>query len=143
MQSGPGFMPTFLYYFVSTTFIAVFVLSKGLEGSTQLEAFGNPFQIALPLGLLAGGVGAYLNGYEQLELPLKNRGADLKKLNQVLTEMGYAETQEIEEVKVYDRGFPSGIFAGKVLVQIHEKTINISGRASRIRQLKKALEIMV
>lgn len=141
MQSGPGFMPTFLYYFVSTTFIVVFILSKGLDSSNPLEVLANPFQVAIPLGLLAGGVGAYFNGYEQLEMPLKNRGADFKKLNQVLTDSGYAETREVEDVKIYDRSFPSNLFAGKVIVQVNEKTINISGRASRIRGLKKALGI--
>lgn len=141
MQSGPGFMPTFLYYFVSTTFIVVFILSKGLDSSNELATMANPFQVAIPLGLLAGGVGAYFNGYEQLEMPLKNRGADLKKLNQVLTDSGYAETREVEDIKVYDRPFPSNLFAGKIIVQINEKTVNISGRASRIRGLRKVLGI--
>ncbi|MDX2241956.1 MAG: hypothetical protein NW224_14825 [Leptolyngbyaceae cyanobacterium bins.302] len=136
MQSGPGFLPTFLYYFAGTTFIAVFVLAKGLD-HPDLALLGNPFQIAIPLGLVAGSLGGYFNGYEQMELPLKNRGADLKKLNQTLTDMGYTETQEVEQVKVYDRAFPSNLFAGKILIQIDDKIINISGRASRIRALRK------
>lgn len=138
MQSGPGFLPTFLYYFVGTTFIAVFILAKGLDNA-DLAMLGNPFQIAIPLGLLAGGLGGYFNGYEQTELPLKNRGADLKKLNQTLTAMGYVETQEFEQVKVYDRPFPASLVAGKLIVEITENTILISGRASRIRRLKQQL----
>jgi hypothetical protein len=140
MQSGPGFLPTFLYYFVGTTFIVVFILSQGLDNSA-LATLGNPFQIAIPLGLLAGSLGGYFNGYEQLELPLKNRGADLKKLNQTLTTMGYVETQEFEQVKVYDRSFPASLFAGKLIVEINEKTALISGRANRIRTLKKTFNV--
>jgi hypothetical protein len=141
MQSGPGFAPTFLYYFVSTTLITLLVISQGLPDPQQQEVLGNPFPVALLLGVLAGGLGAYFNAYEQIELPIKNRGGDLKTLTQTLTDMGYAEVKEVEQVKVYERSFPSNIFAGKLLVEFQEKSVLISGRANRIRTLKKSFKI--
>ncbi len=139
MQSGPGFVPTFLYYFVTTTLIGAFVLSKGLDSADQAAIAVNPFQIAIAFGLLAGGVGAFFNSYEQMDFPLKNRGADLKKLQQALAAMGYAEAQVVDQVTVYERSFPSNLFAGKVLVDLGQSPVQISARASRIRSLKKQL----
>lgn len=140
MQAGPGFVPTFLYYFVSTTFIVVFVISNGLSNAEQLEIFNNPFQIGIFLGLIAGSLGAYFNSYESAELPLKNLKADLKNLHQIITSMGYIEVQEIDQAKLYERPFPSNFFAGKLILQPSEESIIVSGRSSRIRQLKKLFE---
>jgi len=140
MQSGPGFVPTFLYYFVSTTLIAVFVISQGINDPQQQELLGNPFQVGILLGVLAGGIGAYFNAYEQAEFPIKNRGADLKAINDTLTAMGYAESQEVDQVKVYERSFPSNLFAGKLLLEFTEKTVLISARANRVRALRKVLK---
>lgn len=141
MQSGPGFVPTFLYYFVGTTFIALFVLSKGLESTDLATLPFQPFQLALLCGLTAGGMGAFFNSYEQLEFPLKNRGGDLKRVKQVLENWGYAEAQTVDQVTVYERPFPSRLFAGKVLVQEEPSTLLIMGRASRIRALKRQLGV--
>ena len=143
MQSGPGFVPTFLYYFVSTTCIVAFVLSKGFGNTGQLENLDNPFQVAILFGLIAGGLAAYFNSHEQMEIPVKKKEKDIKKLNQTLNAMGYSETDEIEQTKVYDRPFPASLFAGKLFVQAEEQSIHISGRASRIRGLKKALNPLI
>lgn len=139
MQSGPGFVPTFLYYFVGTLLIVLLVISQGISDPQQQALLGNPLPVALLLGLVAGGLGAYFNGYEQMELPIKNRGADLKALNQALATLGYSQSQAVEQVKIYERSLPGGFLAGKVLVQTQDKSISISGRASRIRALKKML----
>lgn len=140
MQSGPGFIPTFLYYFVGTTFIVAFVVSKGLDTPELGDAIGNPFRVGILLGLAAGGLGAYLNSHDSIELPVKNRGAFSQKLNETLTAMGYTQVEEIDEVKVYQRPFPSSLFSGKVLVDLKHNQATIGGRASSIRKLQKRLD---
>ncbi|MDX2232323.1 MAG: hypothetical protein NW220_22000 [Leptolyngbyaceae cyanobacterium bins.349] len=140
MQSGPGFVPTFLYYFVSTTLIVAFVVSQGLTNAESLATWASPLQIGLLFGLLGGSLGAYFNRYEAIELPLKNRGSDLKRLNQSLEKLGYIESREIDQVTVYERPFPSSIFAGKLLISINQQTVTISGRASRLNALSKLIE---
>jgi hypothetical protein len=139
MQSGPGFVPTFLYYFVITTLIVGFVTAKGLDNPELVASFGNPLRVGILFGLLAGGVGAYFNSHEQAEIPLKNRGASLKKLNDTLAQMGYAETQEIEGNKVYERTFPSSVLSGKLYIQLENTTATLSGRANVVRKLQKYL----
>lgn len=140
MQSGPGFIPTFLYYFVGTTFIVVFVVSKGLDNPELIDTFGNPFRVGILFGLLAGGVGAYFNSHNQVELPIKNRGAFLAKLKEVMTALGYTEVSEVEQVKVYERSGASKFFSSKLFVELDTKTATVSGRASSIRAVQKRLE---
>jgi len=140
MGSGPGWIPTFLYYFVATTLIGALVLTEGLE-SNQLPG-QTSFQIALLLGLAAGGVGAYFNSYETVTLPIKNRGAFTKRLGKALTEMGYGEVNTVESVTVYERSALSRFFSGKILVELGTKNATISGRVGRMRQLKKRMEVV-
>jgi len=137
MTKGPGLTPTFLYYFVATTTIVIFVLSRGVETPIPLV---NPAQFSLLCGLLAGAIGAYFNSHDTVELALKNRGALLKKLKDCLASMGYAETSQVEGVTIYERPAPSKFFSGKIFVQIEDKTATIAGRSNRIRALKKRLE---
>jgi hypothetical protein len=137
MGQGPGFVPTFLYYFVGTTLIVTWVLSRGVEVPTEV---GNPFPLAVLCGALAGGLGAFFNSHEQISVSVKNRGAFLKKLTDTLTEMGYRESKQQDGVTLYDRPAPSNLFSGKIFVQLEGKTANLSGRSRTIRRLKGKLE---
>jgi hypothetical protein len=139
MQSGPGVIPTFLYYFTSTTLIVVFVISRGLDPTEQFAISNNPFPIGIVLGVVAGGLGAYFNRYESVEVPIKNRGADLKLLTETLATLGYTEAEKIDPVTVYERPFPRNIFAGKLLIRINENSVEVSGRANRIRAFRKMI----
>ncbi|MBF2027382.1 MAG: hypothetical protein IGS48_11520 [Oscillatoriales cyanobacterium C42_A2020_001] len=140
MQPGPGFIPTFLYYFVGTTFIVVFVVSKGLDSPELIDTFGNPFRIGIVFGLLVGGVGAYFNSHNQVELPIKNRGAFLAKLKEALTALGYTKVSEVEQVTIYERSGASKLFSSKLFVELDAKNAMVSGRASSVRALQKRLE---
>ncbi|EKQ67798.1 hypothetical protein OsccyDRAFT_4088 [Leptolyngbyaceae cyanobacterium JSC-12] len=140
MQSGPGFIPTFLYYFVGTTFIVVFVVSQGFNNPELIDTLGNPFRVGIWFGLLAGGLGAYFNSHNQIELPIKNRGAFLAKLKETMTALGYVEASEIDQVKIYERSGASKFFSSKLFVELEAKTARISGRASSVRALQKHLE---
>ena len=140
MGSGPGWIPTFLYYFVATTLIEALVLTQGLE-SNQLPG-QTSFQIALLFGLVVGGVGAYFNSYETLTLPIKNRGAFTQRLGKALTQMGYVEVKTVESFTVYERSALSRFFSGKILVELGAKNATISGRASRMRQLRERMEMV-
>lgn len=135
-MKGPGFVPTFLFYFVGTTLIAAFVMDRGI--GTEL-AF-NPFQVCILLGLVAGLVGAYFNSHQTLTLPIKNRGAFLKTLNQTLEQLGYREVGKLDEFTVYSRPAPSNFFSGKLFVEIEKDSATISGRGNKIRLLKKRME---
>jgi len=139
MQTGPGFVPTFLYYFVSSTLLVVFVISNGLGDAAQSEIFNNPFQVGILFGLITGGLGAYFNSYQSFKVPLKGQSSSSETLEETLTEMRYEKVQDIDQAKVYERPFPSSLFAGKLIVQMHEEAVVISGRSSRIRQLKQLI----
>jgi hypothetical protein len=139
MQSGPGTLPTFLYYFVGTTFITVLLMNQG-AGDTALGSSGNPFTAGILFGLLAGGVGTYFNRHELLTLPVKNQKTFTQKLNTVLTEMGFTEADPVEAVKVYERPIPSRFFSGKLFVQMENETLTLSGRSRLVRSLKQRLE---
>ena len=132
---GPRFVPTFLYYFVGTSAIALFVLSRGL--SHQLDV--DPSQVAIALGVVAGALGGYHNSTDTLEIPVKNKGGFAKNLQAILHGAGYTAVDQLDEFTVYQRAFPSRLFSGKVYVNITKDHAIISGRASLIRRLKKAL----
>jgi len=124
-----------LFLFVSTTLIALFVLSKGIGDQLDFD----PSQIAIALGLVAGGLGGYFNSTDTLEMPVKNKGGFTKRLQTTLEQMGFAETDTLEDITVYERPFPSGLFSGKIFVQIEKDTASVSGRSGLIRGLKKRL----
>lgn len=133
---GPGYMPTFLYYFVVTTFIVVFVVQQGGE-ALQIA---NPFQIGMFFGLAAGFLGARFNSSQTISLPVKNRGAFQKQLLKTLNDWGYQESSELNGFTVYERSGLSKFFSGKIFVQLDKNTATIAGRASKIRPLQKQLD---
>ena len=132
---GPGYVPTFLYYFVGTTFIAVFVLSKGADDLTF-----NPFQVAVPFGLVVAGFGAALNSHRTISLPIKNKGGFVKSLNEALAELGYQETSTLDEFTVYQRSGLGKVFSGKLFINLDNKTATISGRSTNLKVLEKKLQ---
>lgn len=133
---GPSFVPTFLYYFVGTTLIVAFVVANGSE---ELQGV-NPIQIGLLFGLVTGGLGAYFNSNRTIEVPIKNRGAFLKQLNQALAQMGYQPTSELEAFTVYERPVPGKFFAGKLFIQIEKNVATLSGRSSQVKALHKRIQ---
>ncbi len=135
-MGGPGFVPTFLFYFVGTACITAFVLTQGLDPN-QTEI--NPFQVDLVLGVLAGLVGAYFNSHRTLTLPVKNRGAFLKRLKEAVSQLGFEQTGELDEFTVYERPAPSNFFSGKLFVSLDKSEATISGRSSIIRAVEKRL----
>jgi hypothetical protein len=135
-MGGPGFVPTFLFYFVGTTFISAFVIA---QGSTGLEGV-NPFQVGILFGLLAGGVGSYYNTHQTVSFPIKNRGAFVKTLKDGLSQMGYKEQEQEEDLTIYARPMPSSFFSGKLFVQLEQEAAIVSGRSSMIRSLKKRVQ---
>ncbi len=140
MQSGPGFWPTFLYYFVGTTFIVVLLINQGVGDTVLTDGSGNPFTVGILFGLLAGGVGAYFNRHELLTIPIANQKAFAPKMNAVLTEMGFTEADQIEGVSVYERPIPSRFFSGRLFVQLENETATLSGRSRLVRSLQKRLQ---
>jgi len=134
---GPGLLPTFLYYFVATTLIVAIAVSQGT--GTSLET-GNPYQVGIAFGLVAGLLGTYFNRYVTISVPLKTKAAR-RNLSDTLNTMGYVETNQLEGITVYERSALSKFFGGKYLVQIEQDTATISGRSSRIKALQKKLQV--
>ncbi len=140
MQAGPGFLPTFLYYFVGTTLIVVLLIHQGVGNSALADGSGNPFTVGILFGLLAGGVGAYFNRHELLTIPIANQKTFAQKLNTVLAEMGFSEADRVEQVTVYERPIPSGFFSGKLFVHLEKESLTLSGRSRLVRSLQRQLQ---
>jgi hypothetical protein len=136
-MGGPGVVPTFLFYFVGATFIVVFILSEGLK---EVE-IGNPYAIAIWFGIAAGALGAYFNSHLSISTPINNHGAFFKSLRDSLTQMGFAETAQIDNLTIYERPIPSRFFSGSLLVQVEDNTATIAGRSSIIRGLRKRMKV--
>lgn len=136
---GPGFLPTFLYYFSGTALVTTFLAAQGL--SDGLET-GIPNEFGLLFGVLGGVVGAYFNRNHLLDIPFTNRKVFLQQLEQALTEMGFAQDSgaTLEDVLVYRRAALRQLFSGRVYVQIGEKQATLSSRALHLRGLKRRLQ---
>jgi hypothetical protein len=138
MQSlGPGFLPTFLYYFVGTTVIVAIVVTQGLGLNPET---GIPYQLGLPAGLLAGLVGAYFNRSIVIHIPFEHRHRFSKTLTDTLTQLGYAETGKFDEFSVYERAGLSKFFSGKIFIQVEKTSATIAGRSRMIRTLQRLME---
>lgn len=136
---GPGFFPTFLYYFSGTALVTTFLAVKSLGLSLET---GIPGEFGLLFGSLGGLIGAYFNHNRLLEIPFANRKAFLNQLDQSLTEMGYAQDPDamLEGVLVYRRTALRQLFSGRIYVQIGDKQATLSSRALHLRGLKKRLQ---
>lgn len=138
VPQGPGWVPTFLYYFsgtaLVTTFLAVQTLGVGLET-------GIPNQLGLLVGILGGLIGAYFNRNQIIEVPIAKRKTFLRQLEQALAEKGYEldEAADLEGVAVYRRPAFRQLFSGRIYVQIEDQQAFIASRATHLRWLKKKL----
>ena len=138
MTTGPGLIPTFLYYFVVMTLIAAFVVSQQTDMSL---ATGAPYQVGLLFGLLAGLTGAYFNRNVSITAAVSNAKAFTQTLTATLSELGFEQQTTINAFTVYKRSSLGGLFATKVLVEIEAKAANISGRSHIIKQLQQRLKV--
>jgi hypothetical protein len=148
MMKGPGFVPTFLYYFVGSSFIALFVLSQAATGTDAGgSALGNPWPVAILFGLLSGGVGGWLNSHTTLELPVNNKGGFVKRLEAALAAKGLAAMPRDaadkagipDDVTVYQRTGWTQRLAGRVFVEYDKKTAIVSGRSTLIKAIQKQM----
>ncbi len=135
MMRGPGFVPTFLYYFLGATFIALFVLSRG--DRPELE-FANSQQVAIAFGLLSGLMGGLFNSHSTLELPLDQASVS-KRLSALLAERGYEPAEQQDAVSVYVRSGWMRLLRGKIFVELADGTATVSGRSRDVRAIQKAM----
>lgn len=138
MTTGPGLVPTFLYYFVGTTLIVAFVVSQQTDLSLDT---GAPYLVGILFGLFAGLTGAYFNRSLAFAAPFSDAAAFSQTLTQTLVAMGFEEQAATADCLVYERASLSGFFTVKVLVQVEANAAIISGRASIIKQLRKQLGV--
>lgn len=137
MQKGPGFLPTFLYYFVGTTLIGALITSQ--QTGTSLTT-GTPYQAGILAGLLAGLTGAYFNRHNTISVPFKNKRVFTKKLEEALSQLGYEQKSKLDETTIYERSGWSNTFSGKLFVEIEQDAANISGRSTRLKALQKRIQ---
>jgi len=138
MTTGPGLIPTFLYYFVVMTLITAFVVSQQTDMSL---ATGAPYQVGILFGLLAGLTGAYFNRNVSITAAISDAKAFRQMLTATLSELGFEQQTTIDTFTVYKRSSLGGLFATKVLVEIEATAATISGRSRIIKQLQQRLKI--
>jgi hypothetical protein len=136
-----GFWPTFVYYFVSTTFIGAIASAQTL----QLDiSSGLPFQLGILLGVLAGFAGAYFNRTTQLDIAIPDTETFNPKLAETLKNFGYAPvessgTATIPGYELYRRNQLRHWFSGNLLVKRQPEQVKLYARARINRQLKQLL----
>lgn len=139
LPQGPGFVPTFLYYFVGTALVTTLMASQTLGLSLETGG-GNRF--GLVFGLVGGLVGAILNRGSTLTLTCPSQKTFRQQLTNILAEMGYVEQPEArtDGIVVYQRPALQGVFSGRIYVLIAGKQAQLSSRASHLRRLRQQLE---
>jgi hypothetical protein len=136
MSSGPGFLTTFLYYFVTAGLITSLVIANQTGASV---ASSEIYRAGIVAGLIAGLVGASLNRSVTISVPVKNAKKFTKNLEQTLTEMGFREKSQLEDCTLYEKSNMAGMFSGKVLVQVEQDTATISARSRIMNVLRKKI----
>jgi hypothetical protein len=136
MQFGPGFLPTFLYYFTTTSILFTLVASKGMGFSVTS---GIPQQLGLVSGLAAGLLGAYFNRSIAFSVPFQSKKKFLAELETTLTAMGYQLTSQEDDLRIYARSSLGQWLSGKLYVQLEQTCATIASRAATIRRLRKEL----
>lgn len=138
MQFGPGFVSTFLYYFVCTSFATTFVAAKGLNMGFST---GFPQQIGLILGLFAGLLGGYFNRTTSFSVAFNDRKDFLKLLENTLQDMGYSQSSEDEDgVLVYERSPVRKLFSGKMFVKLDAGEATIASRFIHTSSIRRRLQ---
>lgn len=141
-QFGPGFLPTFLYYFTGMLVITTLISAQVLHVSIST---GTPIQLGVIVGLAGGLLGAVRNRTKVVTLPIKKRDGFAEQLEDTLTDLGYRkiDTPALpvdDTVTVYEPSSATKWFlAGRVYVQFSKKQVTIASRASVIKRIQAVL----
>jgi hypothetical protein len=134
MQFGPGFTATFLYYFVSTTILFTLVSTQALDLGIGT---GIPQQVGILAGLIAGLMGAYFNQTKTIAVNFDNKQTFLKNLDQALSQIGYQQASQTDDLIIYERPGLGKFVAGKVYVQVHQESATIATRSVQLKRIQK------
>jgi len=134
MMQGPSFLVTFLYYFSTTTLIVLLLTSQGMGMSLETKI---PYQLGTLCGSIAGLMGAYFNRSVARAITFSDRKAFTKELESSLTQMGFEQKTQLEDVTVYTQSALGKVLAGKIFVKFENNSATIIGRSSKIKQLIK------
>jgi len=137
--SGPGLWSTFLYYFTSSSLIAVFAITQGLHTESDPSLHFYPYIGGLVFGLLAGSTGAYFNRHISITINSKKPHRLEQHLINQLIQNSYQLVGELEGFTIYQRPNLSGVFSGKLFYQLNENNVIISGRATQVKALRNYL----
>jgi hypothetical protein len=140
-QFGPGFLSTFMYYFVSTALVTTFFASRALSITVST---GLPQQLGLVLGLFAGGLGGYFNRTISFSYSGGKPKQVLKTIEKTLADLGYHLVENPggveDDVRVYQRSALARLVSGRVYVVLENGDATIASRAVHIRRLRKQLQ---
>jgi hypothetical protein len=139
LPQGPGFGPTFLYYFVGTALVTALLATQTLDVGLDT---GIPNQFGLLFGVIGGLVGASLNRTRTLTLTCPSQKTFKQQLTNILADMGYQEVPNARDdgILVFQRAALRQLFSGRVYVLIEGKTARLSSRTSHVRRLRQQLE---
>ena len=137
MEYGPGFVSTFLYYFVMTALVGTFVAWKGLGLGIST---GAPQQLGILVGLFAGALGGYVNRTVSFSVAFDNKDDFEKTLDEALDAMGYHHVRDNDNgVSVYERSPVRQLLSGKVFVKFENGEATIASRSIHIWGLRRRL----
>ncbi|WAL60640.1 hypothetical protein [Thermocoleostomius sinensis] len=136
MQFGPGFLPTFLYYFTTAGVLVALVASRGMGFSLNS---GMPGRLGLMGGVVAGLLGAYFNRTTTVDVQFQGQKKFLAELETTLAAMGYQLAAQEEDLRIYERSNLSKWLSGKLYVQLEQNHATIASRAGTLRRLRKQI----
>lgn len=144
MSLGPGLWITFAYYFLGTTAIAALLGSRLLPGETS----GSALLLAVPVGAVAGLLGAAFNRTERLSVTVRDPAAFRRDLDRALAELGFEADptiafdpeSEFAGFSAYRRSQLGRWLSGMVLVRTDGTEATLASRASVLRRLERRLD---
>ncbi len=141
MQFGPGFLPTFLYYFSGTALVFAFITAKALG-----VGFGSglPQQVGAAGGVAAGLLAGYFYRTTTMTIAFKDKKAKnafVATLDDIMDKLGYRASEPLDEgVLVYEKPGISKFLSGKVFVEITDSEATLASRAVQVKQLKTVIQ---
>ena len=130
----PGIGITFLYYFACTNLIVFFI------GFTQGARLGIEqsllYQLGLGVSVVTGILGATFNRSVTVTAVYKKSRVFEKNIQEVLTDLGFTATSELEGFTIYKIPSVKSLFVGKVFVEIDKRSATIICRSSLAKEIK-------
>lgn len=132
----PGIAITFLYYFACTNLIVFFIaFTQGARLGIEESLL---YQLGLGVGVITGILGATFNRSVTITVNYKKSRVFEQNIQELLTDLGFAATSELEGFTVYQIPNIKSLFVGKVFVEIEKRSATIICRSSLAKEIKNS-----